>query len=110
MRRLCYWVLTGICITSAGCVRRQMRPATYRYVDHILIPPGVKDGSISERTISLPFAARCSSSESGLRFVRRGDSIRLTVNGAALAAYPPGWLAAWGASLEKEGCLANGES
>ena len=103
------WFLIALCAALAGCGRHQLRPATYRFTNHILIPPGVKDANLSERTVTLPLAATCTASESGVRFVRRGRSIRLTVNRPVISALPPGWLAAWGTSLEKQGCLANGD-
>ena len=99
----------ALTLASTACAVRQPRPAAYRYVNHILIPPGVKDANVSERKFSIPTTANCSASEDGVRIHRGGRSVRVTVDRTALVAHPPGWLSAWGASLEKQGCLPVGD-
>ena len=109
IHRLYFGALVVLLIASNACAVRQARPATYRYVNHILIPPGVKDANVSERKFTIPASANCPSSESGIRVRRSGRSIRVTVVRQALLAQAPGWLSAWGTSLEKQGCLPTGE-
>jgi hypothetical protein len=98
-------VLGGVILGSAGCAG----PATYRYANHILIPPGVKSAAVPERTATLPVSSRCSKTEGGVRIQPRGRSTRVTVQATALLAHPPGWLAGWGLALEKSGCVKPGE-
>ena len=95
----------GVLLHLAGCAG----PATYRYSNHILIPPGVKSAAVSQRTVMIPVTASCSASEGGLALESRGRAIRLTVKTAPVVAHPPGWLSTWGTSLEKRGCLRIGD-
>lgn len=95
----------AVALALAGCAG----PASYRYANHILIPPGVKSAAVSQRTVTVPVPASCSASEDGLVMERRGRAIRVTVKTAPLLAHPPGWLSSWGTSLEKRGCLHIGD-
>jgi len=104
--RWVHFILTAaVALALAGCAG----PAAYRYANHILIPPGVKSAAVSQRTVTVPVAANCSSSEDGLAMARRGHAIRLTIKTAPLLTHPPGWLSNWGTSLEKRGCLRIGD-
>ncbi|HEV2687721.1 MAG TPA: hypothetical protein VGV35_04180 [Bryobacteraceae bacterium] len=105
MRYLLAIVSAGVILALAGCTG----PATYRYANHILIPPGVKNAAVAQRTVTVPLAASCSSSEDGLRMEKRGQTVRVTVQFAPLATHQPGWLSTWGTSLERSGCVAIGE-
>ena len=109
MYRLYAGAFVIVALATTACAVRQPRPATYRYVNHILIPPGVKDAKVSQRKFTIPTTANCSSPEDGVLLHRGRRSTRVTVDRQALVAHPPGWLSAWGASLEKQGCLPVGE-
>jgi hypothetical protein len=101
----CFIVLGGLILASTGCAG----PATYRYANHILIPPGVKSAAVPEQTAMLPVPSGCSKAEDGVRIQQRGRSTRVTVKPTALLAHPPGWLAAWGIAVEKSGCVKPGD-
>ncbi len=105
MRWFAIILAAGLLLAMAGCAG----PATYRYANHILIPPGVKSAAVSQRTVTVPLPASCSASEGGLDMARRGHGVRVTIKTAPLLAHPPGWLANWGTSLEKRGCLRIGD-
>ena len=109
MHRLPLGALVIFSVAFSACAVRQTRPATYRYVNHILIPPGVKDASLAQRKLTIPVSANCSASEGGVELHRSGRSIRVTIDRTALIAHPPGWLSDWGVSLEKQRCLAVGD-
>ena len=96
-----------IIITAAltGCAG----PATYRYANHILIPPGVKTPTVPRRSATVPVAAKCSASENGVQMKQRGGSVRVTVEPAGLLEHPAAWLSTWVTSLEKNGCLGVGD-
>ncbi|HYL77860.1 MAG TPA: hypothetical protein VEU96_26850 [Bryobacteraceae bacterium] len=98
-------ILAALLLLLAGCAG----PATYRYANHILIPPGVKNAAVSQRAVTIPVAASCSSSEGGLDMSNRGRAVHVTVKTAPLLAHPPGWLSSWATSLEKRGCLRIGD-
>ena len=59
---------------NAGCAG----PPAYRYVNHVLIPPAVKQAGLTQRTVTIPIAAKCGVSEDGIQFARgvfrSGDS------------------------------------
>jgi hypothetical protein len=105
MRWLFAMVAAGCVLIGSGCAG----PASYRYSNHILVPPGVKNASVVERTVTIPITAKCSSSEDGLRMERHGRTIRVTVQTKPLLAHPAGWLSAFGTGLEKKGCVEIGE-
>jgi hypothetical protein len=88
---------------SLGCAG----PHNYRYIDHVLIPPGVKRSTLAQRTVTLPIAAKCGTSDGGIQFAP-GKTIRVTIEPAKLGAHPAGWLQQWGEKLEDQGCLAAG--
>ncbi len=88
---------------SLGCAG----PQTYRYTNHILIPPAVKQSTLSKRTVTLPITAKCAISDGGIKFAPR-KNIRITIEPAKLAAHPSGWLQQWGDKLEDQGCLVTG--
>ena len=100
-----------VCI---GCAVR--RPATYRLVTRdtgaILIPPGVAAPDVAKRTFAFRVAPRrkpCPSAPGVIEIRDRKDRIVLTVMRDGLAKQPAGWLSAWTAGLETQGCLAPGE-
>jgi hypothetical protein len=76
-------------------------------VNHVLIPPSVKQDNLAERTVTLPIEAKCGVSEGGIEFTP-GPSIRVTVQPGKLVAHPAGWLQQWADRLEERGCVADG--
>jgi len=94
--------LVALLTLSAGCA-----PQTYRYANHILIPPNVKQANLKQRTLTLPIEAKCAVSEAGIHFTP-AHAIRLTVQPNQLTAHPAGWLQQWGEQLEEDGCLTAG--
>ena len=97
------FALTVLVTMCAGCVG----PQTYRYVNHVLIPPSVKQDNLEWRTVTLPIEAKCGVSEGGIEFAP-GPSIRVTVQPGKLVAHPAGWLQQWAEKLEDRGCVADG--
>lgn len=98
-------LMAGVALLMTGCAG----PASYRYSNHILVPPGAKNAAVMERTATIPIHATCSASEDGLRMERRGQTIRVTVRAKPLLAHPAGWLSTWSTSLEKKGCIETGQ-
>src|SRR5215472_15167037 len=80
-------------------------PSTYRYSDHVLIPPGVKKSSVPQRTATLPISAICPASETGVRLIPAKRSLRIVLQPSLLATHSAGWLTDWTASLEQQHCL-----
>jgi hypothetical protein len=97
------FAVSGLLALSLGCAG----PQTYRYANHILIPPAVKRATLPKRTVALPITAKCAVSDGGIQFAP-GKTIRVTVEPAKLVAHPSGWLQQWGDKLEEQGCLAAG--
>jgi hypothetical protein len=95
--------LLAILVFASGCAG----PRTYRYADHVLVPPSVKQSNLAQRTVTLPFAAKCAVSEGGIQFAP-GRAIRVTVQPTMLVAHPAGWLQQWGEKLEEQRCLTAG--
>ena len=97
------FALAAIAALNAGCAG----PPAYRYVNHVLIPPAVKQAGLTQRTVTLPIAAKCGVSEGGIQFAA-GPSIQVTVEPEKLVAHPAGWLQQWAEKLEDQGCVADG--
>jgi hypothetical protein len=104
-------LLLSIVITS-GCVVRQ----TYRLVKQnagsVLIPPGVSKPDIGQRTFTADIApgrGSCTPAEGAVAIQSRHGRVRVTVSRDLLLKQPPGWLSAWTAQAESQGCVAAGE-
>jgi len=99
-------------IVTTGCAVRQ----TYRLVTQdagrVLIPPGVSRPDVGQRTFTADIAAgpgACAPVESGIAIQSRKGRVRVTVTRDPLLKQPPGWLSAWTAQAESQGCIAAGE-
>ena len=97
------FALATFLLLSAGCAG----PQTYRYADHILIPPNLKQATVAQRTVKLPVEAQCEVSDGGIQFAA-AKTIRVTVQPDKLVAHPQGWLQQWAEKLEEQGCVADG--
>lgn len=100
-----------VCI---GCVARPS--ATYRLITRdtraILVPPGVATPEVRERTFSFRVSRQrkpCRSAPGVIEVRERKNRIVLTVVRDGLEKQPAGWLSAWAAGLETQGCLATGD-
>jgi hypothetical protein len=98
------FALAVVAAINAGCAG----PPAYRYVNHVLIPPAVKQAGLTQRTVTIPIAAKCGVSEDGIQFAA-GSSVQVTVEPEKLVAHPAGWLQQWAEKLEDQGCVADGE-
>ena len=98
------FALAALALLNAGCAG----PPAYRYVNHVLIPPAVKQAGLTQRTVTLPIVAKCSVSEDGIQFAA-GRSVQVTVEPEKLVAHPAGWLQQWAEKLEDQGCVGDGE-
>jgi hypothetical protein len=103
-----------VSILTTGCAVRQ----TYRLVNQgtgrVLIPPGVSKPNVAQRTFTAavaPGRGSCAPTEGAVAVVirPRHGRVRITVTRDPLLKQPPGWLAAFGAQAESEGCIASGE-
>ena len=101
-----------LAIVTTGCAVRQ----TYRLVDQgagrVLIPPGVSRPDVAQRTFTADIAAgrgSCAPAEGAIGIQSRRGRVRVTVTRDPLLKQPPGWLSAWTAQAESQGCIAAGE-
>lgn len=101
-------------LVCGGCAARW--PASYRLVTRdtgaILVPPGVASPDVTKRTFAFRVASKpgtCPSAAGVIALRDRKNRIVVTVSRDALAKQPAGWLSAWTADLERQGCLAEGE-
>ncbi len=99
-------------ILTTGCAVRQ----TYRLVtqdtSRVLIPPGVSKPDVAQRTFTADIAAgrgSCAPAEGAIAIQSRRGRVRVTVTRGPLLKQPQGWLAAWTAQAESQGCIAAGE-
>jgi hypothetical protein len=99
-------------IVSTGCAVRQ----TYRLVNQdagrVLIPPGVSRPDVAQRAFTTDIAAghgSCAPAEGAIAIQSRHGRVRVTVTRGPLLKQPAGWLAAWTAQAESQGCIAAGE-
>jgi hypothetical protein len=99
-------------IVTAGCAVRR----TYRLVTQdggrVLIPPGVSRPDVAQRTFTADIAPGrgfCAGTEGAVGIESRKGRVRVAVTRDALLKQPPGWLTAWTAQAESQGCIAAGE-
>ncbi len=99
-------------IVTSGCAVRQ----TYRLVaqdaGRVLIPPGVSRPDVAQRTFTADIAGgrgSCGPAEGAISIQSRKGRVRVTVTRDRLLKQPPGWLSAWTAHAELQGCIAAGE-
>src|ERR1017187_613276 len=108
-------VLTAALLLSmftSGCAVRQ----TYRLVaqgsGRVLIPPGVSKPDVGQRTFTADIAAghgSCALAEGAVTIQSRHGHVRVTVTRDPLLKQPAGWLSAWTAQAESQGCITAGE-
>ena len=99
-------------MVTTGCAVRQ----TYRLVSQgagrVLIPPGISRPDVAQRTFTADIAAgrgSCAPAEGAIAIQSRHGRVRVTVTRDPLLKQPPGWLSAWTAQAESQGCIAAGE-
>ena len=99
-------LLAALALFLAGCAVRQPLPATWRFTQRTLAPPGVAtlDQSQSSFPLDLPGRGPCPTSDA-VAVQRRGRRLTVTVLRDSLLKQPPGWLAAWAAAAEAQGCI-----
>jgi hypothetical protein len=107
-------MIVVLILAGGGCAAR--RPASYRLVVRdtgaVLIPPGVATPDVTKRTFAFRVAPQrvpCASATGVIDVRDRKNRIVVTVTRDALAKEPAGWLRAWTADLETQGCLALGD-
>jgi hypothetical protein len=101
-------VATGCSVHKTGAYR--LVPAA---VNPVLIPPGVANPDVTQRTFNANIAAgpgRCPSTSGPVTIQSSGKRIRVTVVRELLLQQPIGWLNEWTADLESRGCIAPGAS
>jgi hypothetical protein len=96
-----------------GCAAHRL--PTYRLVKQgsgeVLIPPGLRSPEVAKRTFKtgpISGSGPCAATE-GIAVRRSGKRLQIAVTRDALNARPPGWLTAWSARLEEQGCVGSGE-
>jgi hypothetical protein len=101
-------------VITTGCAVRQTYRLVAQNAGSVLIPPGVSKPDVAQRTFTADIASgrgSCAPAEGAGAIViqsRRGR-VRVTVTRGPLLKEPPGWLAAWTARAESQGCIAAGE-
>jgi hypothetical protein len=101
-----------LAIITTGCAVRR----TYRLVKQnagsVLIPPGVSRPDVGQRTFTADIApgrGSCTPAEGAVAIQSRHGRVRVIVSRDPLLKQPAGWLAAWTAQAESQGCIAAGE-
>jgi hypothetical protein len=101
-----------LAIVTTGCAVRQ----TYRLVNQgagrVLIPPGISKPDVAQRTFIADIApghGSCAPAEGAIAIQPRHRRIRITVTRDPLLKQPAGWLSAFAAQAESQGCIAAGE-
>jgi len=99
-------------MVTTGCAVRQ----TYRLIaqggGRVLIPPGVSKPDVGQRTFTAGIAAgrgSCAPAEGAIAIQPRHGRVRVTVTRDPLLKQPAGWLSAFAAQAESQGCIAPGE-
>ena len=92
-------------------------PVTYRLTQQaarpLLIPPGVAQASVSQRTFVANVTAgggKCGLEPDAVALQRKGRRMRITVSRDALAQKPAAWVTRWAGEAETRGCIAPGEA
>jgi hypothetical protein len=78
----------------------------------VLIPPGVSKPDVAQRTFTAHIGAgrgSCAPAEGAIAIQSRHGHVRVTVTRDPLLKQPAGWLSAWTAQAESQGCIAAGE-
>jgi hypothetical protein len=108
-------VICGLLLICTGCAARRQVAANWRLTRQgtadILIPPGVSKPDLATRTLAVDLAASPRSGQNPCPATIRvkGKRAFVTVTHEMLLEQPPGWLTAWAAGIESQGCIAPGE-
>jgi hypothetical protein len=107
----------GIFVIATGCAIHKPSIHSYRLVPGnvtpVLVPPGVAQPNVAQRTFNANVAAgngKCPSTSGPITIKTSGSRIRVTVTRELLLGQPIGWLNEWTADLESQGCIAPGTS
>jgi hypothetical protein len=94
-----------VLILAAGCAVKQPVALTYRLHDAVLVPPGVPNETVAQRTfVTRLLLKKCSPISDGpVSFSRN----RVTVQRDELLKQPDGWVTRWAAELAARGCVAS---
>jgi hypothetical protein len=99
-------------IVTTGCAVRQ----TYRLVKQntgsVLIPPRISRPDVGQRTFTADVVAgrgSCAPADGAIAIQSRHGRVRVTITRDPLLKQPQGWLAAWAAQAESQGCIGAGE-
>src|ERR1700682_2854756 len=97
-------------ILGAGCAVHKPGLRTYRLSGRVLIPPGVASPDLPRSSFTANIAGRgpCAPAADAIAIHARKTRIRITVTREALLKQPRGWLSAWTALAESQGCIAPG--
>jgi hypothetical protein len=105
-----------IVVITTGCAIHKPSIHSYRlvpgHVTPVLVPPGVAQPDVTQRTFNANVAAgkgKCPSS-GPITLRTNGRRIQVTVTRELLLGQPIGWLNEWTADLESQGCIAPGSS
>jgi hypothetical protein len=108
-------VIVFAVLALTGCAAHRPVRQTYRLVkqgsSEVLIPPGLRSPDVARRTFetgALAGSGPCPTA-GGILIHRHGKRLRVTVTRDALLSHSPGWLTAWSAGLEEQGCIGSGE-
>ena len=97
-------------VLLTGCAVRQHGPATWRFADRTLIPPGVASADLGERKLPPLAGARGTCPESdAVTLERRRGRIIVTVHREPLLRQPRGWLTEWTERAEAANCIPAGQ-
>ncbi len=105
-----------LCVAGlvTGCAVHNPVLQTYRLVKQdtgpVLIPPGVAGPDVAQRTFTADVVrvGPCPSAAAIVAIRARKKRVVVTFTRNTLVQQPPGWLSAWTAELEAQGCLAPG--
>lgn len=104
--------LIGAMLTLAACAPRHS--SVYRLTGDVLIPPHVRDASVSTATLKVrttaPRQAKCTGAENGLAIDRHRHTLLLSTDRDALIKNPPGWLSTWAAKYGERECVSAAEA
>ena len=101
-----------LAIVTSGCAVHQRYRLVAQGTGRVLIPPGVSKPDVTQRTFATDIAAghgSCDPAEGAVRIQFRHGRVRVTVTRDPLLGQPAGWLAAFAAQAESQGCIAAGE-
>ena len=101
-----------LAIVTSGCAVRQRYHLVKQNAGSVLIPPGVSRPDVGQRTFTVDIApgrGSCVPAEGAVAIQSRRGRVRVTVTRDPLLKQPPGWLSAWSAQAESQGCIAAGE-